>query len=207
MRIFLVRHGESKANELKLYGSKLEIGLSEEGARQAERVAKRFANLDIGLIICSDQRRAEQTAMIIGKALGKTVTPLDLLKEWKFPSEFEGRGVYDAELAKIWDKIWDSSDPSWRYSDEETLLEVVERVRKAIDYIKSRKERSIITVTHNIFITMLLSVLLLGDDLNRMRLRKAFKFFRMENTGITEVEIDDSGNAKLITFNDFTHLK
>jgi hypothetical protein len=40
-----------------------------------------------------------------------------------------------------------------------------------------------------------------------MQLRRAFKFFRMENTGITEVEIDDSGNAKLITFNDFTHLK
>ena len=205
MRIFLVRHAESKANALKVHGSK-EVSLSDNGIRQAEAVARSFVGMDIDLIMCSKYKREMQTAKIIREAVGKRIIYTDLLGEWKWPSEMQG--VSTKGDARIWDEMYDKAgNRSWHYSDAENLSEVAERAKKVLDRITSRKEESIIVVTHGAFMGVLLGVCISGEDFTGKELRKFTRFFRPMNTGITELMVDKEGIVRLVAFNDYAHLR
>jgi phosphoserine phosphatase len=205
-RIFLIRHAESKANALNINGGR-DTELSKKGIKQAKIVAKRFVNLDVDAILCSRYKRAIQTAKIISISLDKKIVYNDLLSEWRWPSEFRGLDANKSEQTQIWDKIWKSHNPLWHYSDEENVFEIITRAKKTLKYIKSRKENSIIVIMHAAFMAVFMGLLFFGEDIEPKELHKAYRFFDAANTGITELEINKDGGIKLVTFNDYTHLK
>jgi broad specificity phosphatase PhoE len=207
MRVFLVRHAESKANALNVHSSK-EEELSDNGIRQAETVARRFVGMDIGVILCSRYRRAMQTANIIKDAVGKKIVYTDLLGEWRMPSEVRGKRHDSKEGSGIWDTLYkNADDPKWHYSDEENVMDVLSRAKKLLRYIRSRKEESLIVVTHGAFIGVLLATCLFGEGITGSDMRKTAGFFRAMNTGITELHMDKEKGIRLMTFNDYAHLK
>ena len=80
---FIVRHGESENNLLKIDSSKLEnkdqFGLSEKGKTEIEIEAKKYTDFDF--IITSPFRRAKETAMIFAQNSQCDVIENELLSE------------------------------------------------------------------------------------------------------------------------------
>jgi len=62
---YIVRHGESQANAGKYLGGKKDVKLTEEGEKQASKVAKFFEGKQPDIIFSSPMTRAKQTAKII----------------------------------------------------------------------------------------------------------------------------------------------
>ena len=62
MKLYIVRHGETKYNEKKIIQGHLDIPLSDEGIRQAKKLAKRLEVINFDCIYTSDLKRAKQTA-------------------------------------------------------------------------------------------------------------------------------------------------
>jgi len=207
MRVFLVRHAESKANVIDVMGG-VKVGLSENGIKQAEAIAKRFASADVDVILCSKYKRAMQTARIINSVVRKRIIYNNWIGEWRMPSEMMGVKHNIKERIGMWDTIYENADnPKWHYSDAENVSDVMKRAKKLLSHIRSRKEESIVVVTHGAFIGVLLGLCLFGDGAVGSDLRKTARFFRAVNTGITELDIEKDGAIRLLTFNDYAHLR
>jgi broad specificity phosphatase PhoE len=69
--IYFVRHGESEANAAGITaGGGLNVGLTEHGRQQAQKVGDALKNKEIELIVSSPMKRAYDTAVIIAQTLG-----------------------------------------------------------------------------------------------------------------------------------------
>ena len=78
--LLLVRHGRPESGPM-------DPPLNEEGLEQAHALARLLADEPITAIVCSDLRRAQQTAEIIGEATGHTPYALPGLREWGLPAD------------------------------------------------------------------------------------------------------------------------
>lgn len=64
MKVYFVRHGQTKYNVLQEHQPE-DAGLSELGIKQAEILAKRFSKIPIDIIYSSPMKRVKQTVEII----------------------------------------------------------------------------------------------------------------------------------------------
>lgn len=62
MELYVIRHGESKANAGKRFSGWSQVPLSEKGEEQAVKTGELLKNITFDRIISSDQYRAKQTA-------------------------------------------------------------------------------------------------------------------------------------------------
>lgn len=81
--LFLIRHGETEENRLRILQGHLPGTLTPEGILQARERAEDLANAQapFDLLLCSDLHRARRTADIIGARLHLAVRPTPLLRE------------------------------------------------------------------------------------------------------------------------------
>ena len=81
--LFLIRHGETEENRLRILQGHLPGTLTPEGIKAARATAEHLANADarFDLLLCSDLLRARRTADIIGERLHLAVRPTPLLRE------------------------------------------------------------------------------------------------------------------------------
>ena len=185
--IYFVRHGETERNAA---GIRQGAGgsLSTLGREQAAATAKRFPK-DKGrpeVIIASPYQRTQETAEIIAQELQMPVEYSDLLVERKNPSEIVERSGKDRDVRSIVDRIDKSfHDDNLRFSDEENFVDLKERARKLLAYIKSRPEERILMVTHGIFLRMVICYMLRGDSLTASEYNKISYFNPVNNAGIT----------------------
>ena len=94
MAIFVIRHGETPGNAARVVQTP-ETPLSARGAHQAERLARRLADEEIGHILASDLARAAMTAERLQAATGAPVAHDPLLQERNFG---DVRGTAYADL-------------------------------------------------------------------------------------------------------------
>jgi broad specificity phosphatase PhoE len=85
--LYIVRHGQTKMNnDTDTSADRIrgwsDIPLVAEGRKEAALAAKKLKHRGIELIFCSDLSRAEETAQIIGKALGIKPIPIKALRPW-----------------------------------------------------------------------------------------------------------------------------
>lgn len=95
-----VRHGESTWNRAGLMqGQTPWPPLTRDGIRQARAAADALGPFTPARVVCSDLRRATETAHVIGGRLGLPVEPTSLLRErcWGI---FEGQPVADGHRAE-----------------------------------------------------------------------------------------------------------
>ena len=83
MSIFLIRHGETEGNAARIV-QRPESPLSERGAVQAERLARRLAREGIAQIVSSDLARAVTTATRLHDVTGVPLAFDPLLQERNF---------------------------------------------------------------------------------------------------------------------------
>lgn len=185
--IYFVRHGETESNAKNIrQGS--EGHLTEKGRAQALATSQRFSRHKGGpqVIIASPYERTKETAEIIGNELNMSVEYSDLLVERKNPTEIVGHEGGERDVRKIIDRIDKSyHDDNLRYSDEENFVDLKERAKKLLDYIKDRPEERIMMVTHSNFLKMVASYMLYGEALNASEYNALNYFNPMDNAGIT----------------------
>ena len=80
MKVYLVRHGETPLNASRILQHP-GTPLSERGAAQADRVAKRLAGAGVERVLTSDYARARATARVIAAATGAPIEIEPLLRE------------------------------------------------------------------------------------------------------------------------------
>ncbi len=207
MLIIFVRHGESELNKKGKHQFS-DTKLSKVGIKQAELVSKRLFGIKADLIISSKYQRAKQTAQIINRRLKKKVVYTDLFIEKKGPTEIIGHQHGGPEEIKyLLEREKHLNDPKWHYSDEENFFDVKKRARKAINYLLKTGKKSVIVVSHGTFMRTLMAVGIFGDEISIKDLKKFVRAYPIENTAITEFEISKDEGLKVLTFNDFLHLK
>jgi len=69
-RLLFVRHGESEANQQKLFAGSWDIDLTDKGVSQAIEAAKNLTGETIGTVFASPMKRTLKTAEVIAEALG-----------------------------------------------------------------------------------------------------------------------------------------
>lgn len=104
--IYLVRHGEIQAHNLKAYIGVLDIPLSDNGKKNCRRLTEFFKDISVDRIYCSNLKRTFQTSSVIAENRNLSIIKLQELNEinmgsWegktfeeikvKFPLEFESR--------------------------------------------------------------------------------------------------------------------
>jgi broad specificity phosphatase PhoE len=141
--IFVVRHGETKANERGIEAGPLDYHLAKKGVKAVEFIAKTLSDAKIEGVYSSPVYRAVQTAKILARPHKLKVKTLEELTEAKIKPQFVGKKGRHHIL----------TDPE---AFEETNHELLERSYKAMEIIKSASPGNAILVSHGDVITALL---------------------------------------------------
>ena len=199
MRIYLVRHGETVWNvEKRLQGWK-DSPLTENGLRNAERLAERLDGTRIDRIFSSDQRRALTTAEIIAKDRSIPIEILSSLRELNFGS-WEGMTISEIEYKYPLEYNTYKNDPDKYIStDGESIGQLFDRAAKALKHIQSCGEENVLVVTHGVTIRALMTIVS-GQGMNGFARTPVFL-----GTSLTELEFTEKG-YNIIRTADAGHL-
>jgi 2,3-bisphosphoglycerate-dependent phosphoglycerate mutase len=121
-RLFLIRHGETEGNALRIVQHP-HVPLSPRGLAQAERLARRLASEGITRIVASDYARAVTTAEHLQRATGAPLVIEPLLRERNFgdlrgrPYAELGFDMFEPDYAppngETWPMFHDRVDRAW----------------------------------------------------------------------------------------------
>lgn len=168
-RIYLIRHGQVEGHEnLPVYGHR-DIGLSEVGRCQMERIRERLRFLNLSAVFCSDLKRSLDSARIVVSNHDVPVIPLKELREL-YLGEWEGltledlRQNYAKELEERQKDVVNFRPPG----GGESILELYNRVRPCLNWIlDSYRDKEIAIVGHGAVNRVILTWFL-GMDLKEL---------------------------------------
>ncbi len=89
--LFIVRHGETKANERGIDAGPLDYPLTKRGVKEASFIAKTLSKVKIDAVYSSPVFRAVETAKILARPHKLKVKTLEELTEAKLKPEFVGK--------------------------------------------------------------------------------------------------------------------
>jgi probable phosphoglycerate mutase len=198
--LLLVRHGQSTWNREHRIQGQLDPPLSDEGRRQAERVAQRFSGRRLAGFYTSDLKRAAQTAEAIQAVTGVSPEPMAGLREI-YLGEWEG--LRTEQLAERFPGNWASwnEEPDWDLvpgGEGGALFET--RVTAALESILERHQHGdVVAVTHGGVIQVVLHRVL-------GRASRGLFPFKIQNASISVIE---KREHRLIIggVNDTSHLE
>lgn len=206
MNLYVVRHGQTEGNAAQTHQTE-STPLSQEGKRQAVKLASRFATSPIEAIIASPALRTRQTAGYIAEAMGKPIEFNDNLLEKRNPSEVDNKSWRDQEVRKIWEEIYShSDDPDYHYSNEENFWDFIKRVAAILPQMESRNEENILLVSHGYVIKALIGLVLFGVEFSPRQFSQLIFNTQIKNTGVTVFSHDLEHGWQLVTYNDHAHL-
>lgn len=164
VKVYLVRHGESLWNPVGRYQGLLDPELSERGMEQVKRLGEHFKNMHIHAIYSSPLKRTMQTAHAIAKVKGLDVIPDRRIIEID-------HGVWSGMLVEEVQKKYPEQFRQWLeephkvvFEGGESLLQVYERVRDFLEYLKERHwGQTVVVVSHTVPIRAIYCALLHVD--------------------------------------------
>ena len=135
-QLILVRHGETLHNVAGIAQGWNDSALSERGAQQVARLAKRIVSLQPNALFSSSLERAMTTARAIAAETGLEIHRLDELREMNY-GRWENRSFLDVrrEDAAIYER-W-IADPDCPCPDGESHNDVLRRIRDALQKIEA----------------------------------------------------------------------
>jgi len=148
-RVFLVRHGESKANERSVFGGHTDLDLTERGHLQAQKAADYLKDIPIDVIYASDLLRAYHTAEYTAKQKGMQIIKNINLREI-YGGEWED--VAYSTLEQKYKKeygIWLHNIGCACCTEGESVEQLQERIVAEVEKIIRKNEgKSILIFTH-----------------------------------------------------------
>lgn len=197
--IFLVRHGQTKANVAGCYLGWFDEDLDESGYAQARHLSSRLASLPIASIYASPLRRAYSTAEVIAEPHQLGVEVLDDLIEIRLG---DWQGMHRDEIKQRWPELWRQSrrDPSeLTLPNGESYREVTKRAIRVLRRIAVDNEgKQAAVVTHEAIIRVLVAHVLGVSNSIYHRLQ-------IDNGSLTVVQIGN--RPRLVKLNDTSHLE
>ena len=196
MRLILTRHGETVENQKGIIQGHLPGTLSENGIRQAKKLAERLKDEEIDHIYSSDLARAADTAKEIAKYHeGVPVTYVKGLRE-RFLGDLQGVKKTDIGIEK---KKFISARNN--LGTGETLEQLYKRAKDFIDETyKKHKSETVMFVGHNGINNAMIAVILnkQADQINKLD--------RQLNTAVNIFDIEEDMNHKIHLLNCIKHL-
>jgi len=143
--LFVVRHGQTEANEKGIEAGPLDYPLNKKGRKEVRFIAKMLSGVEIKAVYSSPVFRAVQTAEILARPHKVKVKTLENLTEAKIKPEFVGK--------KGRHHILESPEAFL-----ETYDELAKRITKVMDIIKAKERGNVLVVSHGDVITTMLEV-------------------------------------------------
>lgn len=194
--IYLIRHGETEWNLKKKTQGQSESNLSSKGIKQAQKAGIFLENKKIDKIYTSDLKRAVHTANLINEYINKEIIESKNLREMHF-GQWEGINV--RELYNDNNYIeWLKNPINVNIKDGENLKDLSKRAKAFLENDLNKEDDTILIVSHTAFLKVLI-LELLGISLEH------FKNLKMNNTGISRIDIRDYNNV-LNYYNSTEHL-
>lgn len=140
--IYLVRHGQTEWNKLKIMQGRTDIPLNEEGIKQAKIVGDKLKNVKFDKIFCSPLLRTRQTLENLGVGCKDIVYDERLLERNYGEFEKTSKSSFDYNL------FWNYS-ANKHYKKAESVKEFFNRVVEFIKMLENEyKDKKILVVTH-----------------------------------------------------------
>ena len=159
MRLYLVRHGESVANEKKVYAGQTDVMLTENGRNQAKQIQPVLAQVHFDKVYSSDLTRAIETQRLAIPGVEGERTPL--LREFAVGT-MEGMG-----FSEVRERVGPSVSAARDYTafGGENAEMVCNRLREFLASLESQNCENVVAFAHNgIMIAMMEIVLGSGFD-------------------------------------------
>ncbi len=142
MILYVMRHGEVKANLKNQINGRNNHGLTMKGKKQAKNNQQIIVNLKIDMIFCSPLKRAIQTCKIATKNKYKIIYDNRLL-------ERDSKNMQYKSIKEINKDIWYNLSKDIVYDNSEGFKSIVNRVNDFIKNIKDNyDDKNILIVTH-----------------------------------------------------------
>lgn len=130
-RIWLVRHGETAYSAEGRHTGWLDIPLTRQGQRQADRLRPILSRRKFETVLVSPLQRARETCRLAGFAESAEVVAE--MKEWSY-GDYEGRLVREIREERPGWNIWRDGVPNG-----ESLEQVAQRARNVLEVLRQRK--------------------------------------------------------------------
>jgi probable phosphoglycerate mutase len=139
-RVLVLRHGKSEGNVAQVWTSTFEgYPLTEHGREQARRAGERLADQGVAAVYGSPLPRAQQTAEEVGGVLGLPVGVLEGVHELDVGIH---EGQHDDKVGpvalEVFGRWWRDEDLAAGFPGGETGLQIVDRMRTALDSVADR---------------------------------------------------------------------
>jgi len=186
LQVYLVRHGETEWNAARKIQGQSDSPLTQKGIFQARQVAERVRNEGITHVITSDLGRTRATAQIIADVCGCDVIVEPRLRELHM-GVLEERGLDNLSAnEESWRKQMVDGTPNGRIPQGESMTELAERMRSALDSCLDLPAGSKpLLVSHGIALGCLISTILGLPPYAERRLR-------LRNCSISRVDHQES---------------
>lgn len=148
-RLIFVRHGESQANQLRLFAGSSNFALTERGLAQAQATAQELKKYKIDAVYASDLQRAYHTGLAIAQSQPCPIYTNSALREisaglWESCS-------FDA-IAKDYPQmhaIWTQNIGAAELPQGESAAQLYDRVKTAVmDIIQQNPQKTVCLATH-----------------------------------------------------------
>ena len=195
-RMVFIRHGETEWNASGRWQGHADVPLSAHGQRQAKALAQRLSMWQADALICSDLRRASETAAFIGQTMSLPLIPDVAWREWDV-GQFSG--LTKAEIVERFPQY--SGVGFFDAPEGESISAFHFRIGRALAQLVSRfRGETVLVVTHGGVIRMVLAHVFDTPP------ESYLPFALRANTSITIVNADAHG-YRLAVLNDSAHLE
>lgn len=192
--LYIIRHAQAEANLLRLFHGHVDGKLTDYGKECLAPLAKRFNGIAIDAVYSSDLTRARLTAEAIAQSQSLPVFTTPKLREI-YAGRWEGMKFADCqETFKEQFTLFLSADFNCRPEEGESIREVAERMKAAIDDILAHhKDETVVIVSHGCAIRSYLTLICGCTELGK-------------NTAVSKLEFDNEGNVTPAFLWDLSHL-
>jgi broad specificity phosphatase PhoE len=202
VRVFYLRHGESRSNAASgVVALAEEEGdrLSELGERQVRLAAERIAaELDIARIVCSPMKRAQQTAVPIGELTGLEPETWDWTYELREPPDYTSLSGSEQQRQRWSNRMLEhADDPHHSPAGGESFADLLGRVERTRERLVADDVDRTLLVGHGIFMRFTFALTILGDAFTPAMIDRLWRIGSL-NCGISTFDHladgDETGN-------------
>lgn len=198
MRVYLLRHGESRSNadpELIAIPEHEGDALSDRGREQAAAAAEAVASLGIARIVTSPMQRARETAAIVAGRIGHEPEVWEWLHELREPSTYAGLTRVEQERQRWSNRMSHNPDPAYRPGDGESFADLLARVERARDQLVADRVDRTLLVGHGVFFRFMFASTLLGAELAPRHADRLWRIGSL-NCGLSTLDHVRSGGSE-----------
>lgn len=183
MKLYLTRHGETDWNLQNRIQGQTDTLLNENGRGQAKELANRLkAGYGIRTIYTSRQKRAQETAEVIGQTIHVTPIVKEGLEEislgkWEGYTWHQVREQFPEEY-----QAWYENRRYQVPPEGESYQQLLDRLLPALSDIFEENVENVLVVAHSAVIMTLMS------DIYNTPFEEMAKNYKTGNTGIVEID-------------------